>query len=79
MTSIDHCIVELDGVPYPVLPVFGSVSIGITRYFHPPLSTEVFGRLNETPIPNAEPVRIIKRPDAHTYVVKRVPVRDKAP
>ena len=77
--SADHHVVEIEGQQHPVVSVTGSVSIGITRYFRPPLDGEVCGRLHETPIVGGEPVRILRRPDARTFVVKRVPVREKAP
>lgn len=75
----DFDTVELDGVLHRVRPVTGSVSIGITRYFRAPAGEDVLGRLSETPFTDAEPVRIVKRTNARAYVVRRVPVREKAP
>ena len=77
--SAEACVVVLDGITYGVLPVTGSVSNGITRYFSPPGPNEVLGMFRETPFPGGVPVRVSKRPTPTTFVVARVPVRERAP
>jgi hypothetical protein len=77
--NAEACVVVLDGITYGVLPVTGSVCNGITRYFAPPGENEVLGMFRETPFPGGVPVRVSRRPNSTTFVVARVPVRERAP